>query len=200
MAEGHPIEKAETVLEDLIRRYGMESKLQETRLSHVWPQVVGPAIAAVTRPVRIENGILWVQVRSSSWVQELTFRRHYILERLASYLPSLRIHYLYLRTGWSEEATALEAPAALSEPPLPSVKELEKVTLSPIEQEHIEAVVSHLSDGEIREAFRQAMTHEMQSRKWRIQHGWKPCPRCQALFFGDGENCPICRTEIGPAA
>lgn len=197
MAEGRPVEKAETVLQDLIRRYGMESKLQENRLMQVWPRAVGPAIAAVARPVRVKNGVLWVQVKSSAWVQELSFQRHYILQRLAGYLPNLHLHHLYLRTNWPEENLTLEAQEAPEEPPLPSMKELEKIALSPREQEYIEAVASHLSDGEMRKVFQQAMTREMQSRHWRLQHGWKPCPCCQALFFGEEESCPICQRKLG---
>jgi|YNPNPStandDraft_1061719.scaffolds.fasta_scaffold26688_2 predicted nucleic acid-binding Zn ribbon protein len=197
MTEGRPVEKAETVLQDLIRRYGMESKLQESRLLQVWPQAVGPAIAAVARPVRMKNGVLWVQVKSSAWIQELSFQRHYILQRLASYLPNVHLHRLYLRTNWPEETPARGVQENPLDPPLPSLKELEKIALLPEEQAYIEAVASHLSDGEMRAAFQRAMTHEMQSRQWRIQHGWKPCPSCQALFFGEAENCPICQIKTG---
>jgi predicted nucleic acid-binding Zn ribbon protein len=198
MAEGRPVEKAETILEDLIRRFGMEGKLQEARLDRVWPQVVGPAIAAATRPVRVKNGVLLVQVKSSAWVQELNFRRRDILNRLASYLPSVRLRHIDFRTSWQPEAAAPEEEEAPPGPPLPTLHELESMALQPAEQEQIETVVAHLSDEEMRETLRRTMTHDLQSRKWRIQHGWKPCPRCQAIFYGDEERCPICRVEGGP--
>jgi predicted nucleic acid-binding Zn ribbon protein len=196
MVEGRPVEKAETVLEDLIRRFGLEGKLQEARLDRVWPQVVGPAIAAATRPVRVKNGVLLVQVKSSAWVQELNFRRRDILNRLASYLPSVHIRHIDFRTSWQPEAAVPEEEARPG-PPLPTINELEGMALLPEEQKQIEAVVAHLSDEEMRETLRRTMTHDLQSRKWRIQHGWKPCPRCQAIFYGDEERCPICRVETG---
>ena len=197
MAQGHLVEKAETVLEDLIRRYGLEGKLQEARLNKVWPQAVGPAIAAAARPVRVKNGVLLVQVKSSAWMQELSFRRRHILERLASYLPSVRIHHLDLRTNWQEAAPTAEGESVVSGPPWPSVKELESIPLLSHEKDRVQALVAHLSDEEMRETLQRTLTHEMQSRKWRIQNGWKACPRCTALFWGEEEQCPICRVETG---
>ncbi len=50
-------------------------------LSH-WEQVVGPLISKHTRTVRVEKGVLWVEVDHSIWKTELHHRKHQILERL----------------------------------------------------------------------------------------------------------------------
>ena len=197
MAERRPIEKAETVLEDLIRRHGLEGPLQEHRLGRVWPQIVGPAVAAAARPLRVKNGVLQVRVKSPGWVQELNFRRRYILNKIASYLPNVRIHHIDFRTSWPEEPEAPTESSEPSGPPWPTVTELERIPLQAREKQQIEAVVAQLSDNEMRETLRHAMTHEIQSRKWRLQQGWKPCSRCQALFYGEEDQCPICQAEAG---
>lgn len=47
-----------------------------------WAPAVGPAVAAVTRPVRVDGAVLFVQVRSPGWVSELHLRSREIIERL----------------------------------------------------------------------------------------------------------------------
>lgn len=40
-----------------------------------WKEVVGETIAASTEPVSYQNGILWLWVRHSAWMQQLMFVR-----------------------------------------------------------------------------------------------------------------------------
>jgi len=47
-----------------------------------WSHVVGDDIAARTRAVRYERGTLYVEVSSSSWVQELTYLKRQITKEL----------------------------------------------------------------------------------------------------------------------
>lgn len=47
-----------------------------------WPEVVGSAMAARSRPERYEKGTVWVAVSGSAWAQELRMAKDTILERL----------------------------------------------------------------------------------------------------------------------
>lgn len=49
---------------------------------HVWQAAVGPRVAARTRPVRLERGVLTVRVASPVWSQELGFLAPTIAARL----------------------------------------------------------------------------------------------------------------------
>lgn len=50
-------------------------------LSH-WSGVVGATVADHTRPTGIDRSVLWVATSSPIWAQELTFKRHLILQKL----------------------------------------------------------------------------------------------------------------------
>jgi predicted nucleic acid-binding Zn ribbon protein len=57
----------------------------------VWPDAVGPSIAAEARPTAERGGVLTVSCSASVWTQELDLMAPAILERLNSRLRGPRI-------------------------------------------------------------------------------------------------------------
>lgn len=47
-----------------------------------WKEVVGPTIGQLTEPVGMDRGMLWVWVKNSSWMQQLFFMRHEVLQTI----------------------------------------------------------------------------------------------------------------------
>jgi predicted nucleic acid-binding Zn ribbon protein len=66
----------------LIQDLGLEKKLQDQNVIHLWPRIVGDHIAQHTRAVVCEGGKLFVEVDSAAWRQELHFMKAQILERI----------------------------------------------------------------------------------------------------------------------
>lgn len=50
-------------------------KMGEARVAELWPQIVGPAVAAHTLSVAVEKGVLQVRMSSSVARHELFMRR-----------------------------------------------------------------------------------------------------------------------------
>ena len=73
----------------LIRRRGWAERLQQQQAFHLWPDVVGPTIAAHTQPVHIFRGVLVVDVANSVWATQLTFLKTSILQQLRAAGASL---------------------------------------------------------------------------------------------------------------
>jgi predicted nucleic acid-binding Zn ribbon protein len=69
-------------LAEFLARSGIADRLAEARVVPEWADRVGPAIAAVTRPVSASRGTLVVAVRSSAWLMELHMMEREILRRL----------------------------------------------------------------------------------------------------------------------
>lgn len=40
-----------------------------------WAEIVGPTLAQVSEPVAYHNGVLWLWVKNSSWLQQMVFMR-----------------------------------------------------------------------------------------------------------------------------
>lgn len=69
-------------LEQYLEESGLGERIEEAGIVPEWPERVGEAIAAVTRPDRVHRGTLFVAVRSSAWLMELKLMEREILRRL----------------------------------------------------------------------------------------------------------------------
>jgi predicted nucleic acid-binding Zn ribbon protein len=71
-----------TALADLVRSLGIQSKLLEYDAVVFWEEAVGERIARMTKATRIVQGVLFVQVKTSTWRNELTLRKKEIIDKL----------------------------------------------------------------------------------------------------------------------
>lgn len=69
-------------LDAFLKRGEVGERIAEASAVPEWAERVGPAIAAVTVPLRVSRGTLLVGVRSSAWLMELTLIEGEILGRL----------------------------------------------------------------------------------------------------------------------
>ena len=72
------------VLEAVLRQCGLEDRLAQRRTLEAWDTVVGREIAAHSRAVDLENGVLTLQADHGAWRQELTLLMPQIMARFNS--------------------------------------------------------------------------------------------------------------------
>jgi predicted nucleic acid-binding Zn ribbon protein len=54
-----------------LRESGLEKTVLETRVVELWPQVMGPTVARLTRKVEVDNGMLIVYITSAALKAQL---------------------------------------------------------------------------------------------------------------------------------
>ena len=96
-----------------LKGLGLTDRLREADIWRVWPEVVGPAISSRAQPLRIINGTLTVAVSSGPWMQELTFLKGMIREKLNGQLGGEVVKEIVLKSGKVEK----DVPAAADEAP-----------------------------------------------------------------------------------
>jgi predicted nucleic acid-binding Zn ribbon protein len=69
-------------IRELTESLGIRKTLSEYDVVVSWKDIVGEGIANVATPVRVEQGILLVQVSTAVWRNELSMRRLEILEKI----------------------------------------------------------------------------------------------------------------------
>ncbi len=69
-------------LQKYLEKAGMSEKIEAASVVPEWPQIVGEGIAAVTTPLRVSTGVLFVAVRSSAWLSELKLMEREILRKV----------------------------------------------------------------------------------------------------------------------
>ncbi len=70
------------VLAGLLGQHGIARELREHRILARWRDIVGETLAQRTWPDGLERGILWVRVKNSSWLHQLSFLRDDLVARL----------------------------------------------------------------------------------------------------------------------
>ena len=81
-----PLEQVGPLVQRLLRRLGLDRQMDEQRAVEAWAEVVGPAIAAQARAAGVRDGVLFVDVTSNVWMQELGLLRDGITDRLNAHL------------------------------------------------------------------------------------------------------------------
>ena len=73
----------EDILRVIRERYPrLDRRLQEAEAVQRWESAVGPAIAKHSRAIRVEEGVLWVEVDHPAWKSELHHRKRQVLSLL----------------------------------------------------------------------------------------------------------------------
>ena len=86
------------VVSGVLQRLGMDDHLWLRDLEPAWPALVGPAVAAHTRPGRYQNGLLTIFVANSAWLSELMrFGQKEMLSRIQARFGAKNIRSIRLQ-------------------------------------------------------------------------------------------------------
>lgn len=140
------------LLAALLDRHGIARELREHRILARWRDIVGAGLGDRTWPDGFERGVLWVRVKNSSWVHQLSFLRDDLIARLNRELGDpplirdLRFHVGARHVVADDDALAptlriRRPPLRPRVPPPPASAD----RLAQIERE-----TSHIADDELR--------------------------------------------------
>ncbi|MEU6072574.1 DciA family protein [Micromonospora sp. NPDC047074] len=71
------------VLNRLVKARGWQQPAAEATVFGAWERVVGPEVAQHSRPVKLENGELTVEARSTAWATQLRLLAGSLLQQIA---------------------------------------------------------------------------------------------------------------------
>ncbi|MEU4422928.1 DciA family protein [Actinoplanes sp. NPDC024001] len=72
------------VLDRLMKARGWEKPKAEATVFGSWEKVVGPDIAAHSRPIKLESGVLTVEAESTAWATQLRLLAGTLLQKIAA--------------------------------------------------------------------------------------------------------------------
>lgn len=127
-------------------------RLRDADIWRVWPEVVGPAISSRAAPLRIINGTLTIAVSNGPWMQELSYLKEMIKDKLNLTLGSEIVREIILKSG------KVAKPTVPDEETAPVKAELTDVQLGMINLE-----AASIQDEETRIAFINLMKASLQT-------------------------------------
>ena len=126
------------LLSAVFRGTPTEKCLKEGSIWLVWDSAVGKQIASRARPVSFRAGTLTVTVTSAPWMQQLTFLKKGIMEKLNALLGDELVRDIYLKAGVASRPTPSSSPPKTSRP------------LTSIENKRVAEVAAIINDPELR--------------------------------------------------
>jgi predicted nucleic acid-binding Zn ribbon protein len=92
----------DALLSRVLDQHGVRQTVERVGVLEHWPDIVGERLAAVTRVKGQEKDALFVEVRSSAWLMELSLLRNEVLARVNERLgdvPFQRIVFVLAETA-----------------------------------------------------------------------------------------------------
>ena len=94
----HEFTKVGELLPQILKKIGLDKKLDEREAVAMWEEIVGKDIAARTRAVKLEEEELHIHVDHGAWMQELRFMEKEIIEKIEKAVPGVKIKRIRFRT------------------------------------------------------------------------------------------------------
>ncbi|HUI05429.1 MAG TPA: DUF721 domain-containing protein [Verrucomicrobiae bacterium] len=84
----------------VMKRLGLEQRLQQSQAFSLWPNIVGNDIARHAQPVSLHHGVLVVAVDHPVWLQELArFYKPMILQKIQERVGKKAVRDIVFRIG-----------------------------------------------------------------------------------------------------
>jgi predicted nucleic acid-binding Zn ribbon protein len=74
------------ILDHVLHSQGLDKRIQQENAVILWEEIVGPRIAKASKALRIDRGELLIQVKSSSWKQQIQMLKPDIIKKLNTHL------------------------------------------------------------------------------------------------------------------
>ena len=84
----------------VLKRLGLEQRLQQSQVFFLWAQIVGADIARHAQPVSLNKGKLTIMVDHPVWLQELQrFHKELMLRKVQQAVGKTTVRDIVLRIG-----------------------------------------------------------------------------------------------------
>jgi len=118
----------EATFAGIIRDKDWEKRFDQHRVFLKWEEVVDSETAACSRPLKVVNDVLWIEVDNSAWAQQLQFKKLQLLEDLNDFLRVSYYADIRFTVGHGAEPVkkAEEKRPRMVPPPAEDIEKFEK--------------------------------------------------------------------------
>jgi hypothetical protein len=106
------------LLPDLLQEKGWEQQLDLHAIFPRWKEIVGEEMDEYAQPLKIERGVLWLEVANSSWLQQLQYEKVELLDTLNHFFRLSRLNDIKMVLPKGKTAKAVPAGPE----PFPAIK------------------------------------------------------------------------------
>ena len=189
--------KFDRALHEKVRAHGatLYKKFLCDELIRYWSELVDESIAAHVKPVTIEYGVLFVNVESSAFKDQLKFFAEEIIEAINENFGQGEplVKEIKIAKGFqiADAPPEKKSPAQVSE----SKIKFEEIILSDEEIKRCEAEAENFPNEDLRPTVLNALLSQAKVQKFRRLSGWHKCKKCDTLCPPEENFCEVCRIK-----
>lgn len=94
--------RVDALLAQVLEKHGVQKSVQRIGILELWPSIVGEKLAAVTKVRGLDGDALFIEVRNSAWLMELSMLKGEVLGRVNARLadaPLDRVVFVLAETA-----------------------------------------------------------------------------------------------------
>jgi predicted nucleic acid-binding Zn ribbon protein len=80
------------IIKGIVKKYHLENDLLDRNIFDSWVEIVGPELANICEPVKLDNGKLTLKVKTQIWRQELGNRQKELLNSIKTKTKEIKIN------------------------------------------------------------------------------------------------------------
>ena len=186
----------DNLLHDKMRSLGEATykRFLRSELIYHWQELVDERICAQVKPIEIEHGILFIEVRNSAFKDQLKYYTTEIIDAINENFGQDLVKEIKITQGFRVVNTP---PDKNSEPA--QVEELKStsddIILTEEEIKNCEKQSEKISNAGLRMTVLQTLLSQVKTRKFRLSHGWHKCLCCESLCAAEEIFCEVCKIK-----
>ncbi|MCR5833544.1 MAG: DUF721 domain-containing protein [Selenomonadaceae bacterium] len=180
---------------DKMRSFGDENynRFLKIEVIRKWQEIVGSDIAAKVKPVTIEHGTLFVDVKNSAYKDQLKFFAYEIIANINEALAQDKPIVNKIRPANAFQIAAMQTEEkTIAEPVKEKPTTLDSVTLTEEEVACCNERAAKISDENLRKTILDTLLSAARLRKFRLATGWHKCKNCDTLCPPEELFCESC--------
>ncbi len=152
-------------------------------LQSKWQDICGSNVARHSKPVHLENKVLYINTDSSVWSNHLLLMKKQFLKNINGVLNKRTVNDLKFFNG-SVENSFLNKPAATDKQ--------DKIELKDEERQSIAILAAGIKNTDLQRKIMAFKAAAVKRDKFLLKKGAQKCRRCGAVINGSGSLCSVC--------
>ena len=176
------MENVEQILLNMLPGKEEKEKYLVFFLQSRWSAICGANVAKHSKPVQLENKVLYINTDSSVWSNHLLLMKKQFLKNINGTLNKKAVSDLKFFNGSVEN---------LFNKVKPQSDEMEKITLDEAELQKIRQEAGRVKNIDLQQKLAEFKAAAVKREKYLLQHGAGRCRKCGAVTQGGG-LCSTC--------
>lgn len=162
---------------------------------HDWDKLVDESISEQVRPVKIERGVLYVNVQNSAFKDQLKFFAEEIIDAINEHYGQEKPLVKSIRIAKGFQIAEMTSAETSPVPVKKNEVALEDITLTAEEIVLCESQAKKFSNDELRPTVLMTLLSQARIQKFRLANGWHKCAECETLCPPDEIFCEVCKIK-----